>query len=187
MFSVPHQAETKRAVARTTEYKPLAWSFRNLASPMASTAVVYKSIHHQNTRRIAEVIAAELKADLLTVEEATQRDGGTYDLVGFGSGVYFWRHHGTVRQLIKTWCRVPRESFVFSTAGIPALAFIWNGNLARALRKRGSHVLGQFCCAGWDSVGPLWLLGGIQRGHPNADDCDRAATFARTIRTHHST
>jgi flavodoxin len=145
------------------------------------TAIVCLSIHHGNTRRIAEAMAEVLGADVLTVEEAATLDGREYELIGFGSGIYFGRHHASLRNLIRHMPSLPRRAFVFSTAGIASLAPIWHNSLIRRLRRLGCQVIGQFCCPGWDTVGPLRLIGGIHTSRPNEDDLRRAAEFARSL------
>ncbi len=145
------------------------------------TAVVYKSIHHGNTRRVAEAMAAALGAELYTVEEAAKLDATQFDLVGLGSGIYFWRHHRDLRRLVANWPKVPARSFVFSTAGTPSLASWCHGSLTRLLRHRGSQVIGEFSCPGFDTFGPLWLIGGINRGRPGEQDLARAAEYARGL------
>jgi hypothetical protein len=87
-----------------------------------------------------------------------------------------------VRRLAAAWPRLPSRSFVFSTAGIAGLASWWHGSLIRLLERRGSKVIGQFCRPGWDTVGPLWLIGGLNRGHPSAEDLAQAAEFGRCLR-----
>ena len=52
-------------------------------------AIVYASVHHGNTRKLAESLSAELSADLFTVNEAENVNLGQYQLVGMGSGIYF--------------------------------------------------------------------------------------------------
>ncbi len=147
------------------------------------TAVIYKSIHHGNTRRVAEAMAAALGAEHYTVEEAAQLEASQFDLVGFGSGIYFGRHHHELRRLVANWPKVPSKSFVFSTAGISSLASWWHGSLVRLLRRRSSEVIGEFSCPGFDTFGPLWLIGGLHRGRPNDADLARAAEFAKGLLT----
>jgi flavodoxin len=145
------------------------------------TAIVCVSVHHGNTRRVAQAMAAVLDADVLTVEEAATLDGRGYDLIGFGSGIYFGRHHASLRDLIREMPSLPRRTFVFSTAGLASLARIWHKSLIRRLRRRGCEIVGQFCCPGWDTVGPLKLFGGLHARRPSAGDLRRAERFARTL------
>lgn len=140
--------------------------------------IIYKSVHHQNTRRVAEAMSRQLGAHLLTLADAAEADATQYDLVGWGSGIYFGRHHPELLQLAATWPSLPRRSFVFSTAGISSLSSLWHQPLVRTLQRRGSQVIDQFSCPGWDTVGPLWMLGGLHRKRPDDADLARAAKFA---------
>ncbi|MCU0876869.1 MAG: flavodoxin family protein [Pirellulaceae bacterium] len=144
-------------------------------------AVIYKSFHHGNTQRVAEVIADALGGELYSVEQAADLDASQFDLVGFGSGIYFCQHHRELRQFVAKWPDLPRWSFVFSTAGIATLAPLWHGTLVRLLRQGGSEVIGEFTCPGFDTFGPLWLVGGLHRGRPNERDLERANQFAREL------
>jgi flavodoxin len=145
-------------------------------------AIIYVSVHHGNTRRIAEAIAGPLGAPLLPVEEAKTLDGQEFDLVGFGSGIYFGRHHTSLFDAVQNMKSMPEHCFVFSTAGIASLSALWHRSLIRQIRRRGSEVIGQFCSPGWDTVGPLWLFGGLHRRRPDANDLSRAADFGRGLR-----
>jgi flavodoxin len=145
------------------------------------TAIVCISTHHGNTGRVAQAMADVLAAVVLTVDETATLDGRAYDLIGFGSGIYFGRHHAALRNLVSHMPWSPRRAFVFSTAGIASLAPIWHRGLIRSLRRRGCQVVGQFCCPGWDTVGPLRLFGGLHVKRPNEDDLRRAAAFARSL------
>jgi flavodoxin len=147
------------------------------------TAIVSVSVHHGNTRRVAEAMAVPLGAALLSVEEALTADLRTLDLIGLGSGIYFGRHHSSLLRLVQDVQFMPPRCFVFSTAGISSLAGLWHGSLRRRLRQRQSEIVGQFHCPGWDTVGPLWLFGGLHSARPNERDLSRAAEFAEALRT----
>jgi flavodoxin len=146
------------------------------------TAIIYASVHHGNTRRIAEAIAGVLRATLVPVEQATALDP-LPDLVGFGSGIYFGRHDGLLLEFVRNVKSMPAHSFVFSTAGISSLSALWHRSLVAELRRGGSQVVGQFSCPGWDTVGPLRLFGGLHRGRPNESDLARAIQFAHDLQT----
>lgn len=146
-----------------------------------SAAVVYVSVHHQNTRRIAEAIAEELQADLFTIDQAQGIDFRNYQLVGLGSGIYFGRHHQLLRRFVDTWQKRPEQVFLFSTAGLPFLHWLQHLSLRRRVIDNRMTVVAEFSCRGWDTVGPLWLMGGINRRHPNRTDVDRAKEFARQL------
>ena len=147
-----------------------------------TVAIVYASIHHANTRKLAELLAEELLADLYTVDEIDQADLTQYDVVGLGSGIYFGRNHTSLLQLVDSWQKSPGKAFIFSTAGLPFLKWLQHASLRRRLLTKGCDVVAEFCCRGWDTVGPLWLIGGINRKHPDSGDLNRATEFGRRLK-----
>ena len=47
------------------------------------TLIVYASVHHQNTEKVAKVMAEELGEDLVPIGEAQPETLTAYDLIGF--------------------------------------------------------------------------------------------------------
>jgi flavodoxin len=122
------------------------------------TLIVYTSVHHQNTEKVAKVMAEELQADLIPVAKAQPGMLASYDLVGSGSGIYFGKHHKTLLQFVETLPPVTQKrACVFSTCGDGK---IHHAALKEKLVNRGFSVMDEFCCKGWDTVGPLklWCL-----------------------------
>jgi flavodoxin len=148
-----------------------------------TVAIVYASIHHGNTRKLAESLASELLADLFAIDEIGRADLTQYEVVGLGSGIYFGRNHATLLNLVNAWQKPPRKVFIFSTAGLPFLKCFQHASLRRRLKTRGCEVVAEFCCRGWDTVGPLWFIGGINRKHPDSSDLRRATEFARQLKS----
>lgn len=145
-------------------------------------AIVCESVHHQNTQRVAEAIAEVLHAEIFTPQECVAGKLSAYEVVGLGSGIYFGRHHRLLRQLAATYPELPTDVFIFSTAGLPCFHTLFHGSLRRRLLSRGCRILGEFSCRGWDTVGPLILLGGLNRHHPNQNDMEMAKAFAEHVR-----
>lgn len=151
-------------------------------SNQPSFKIICTSVHHNNTRRIAETICQPLNATLHSTEEARTLELRDSDVVGFGSGIYFGRHHTSLLRLADDWPKRPCRVFIFSTAGLPFLRWVQHSALRRRLVRHGCEIIGEFCCRGWDTVGPLWLMGGINRKHPNAKDVEKAKKFAELLR-----
>lgn len=146
--------------------------------------ILCKSVHHGSTAKVANVMAAALRADVVEPGAFPYTSLEGVDLVGFGSGVYYGRMH----EALFEWLRgLPaatasqRPAFVFSTSGPPFLRRFWHAPLVRELFRKGFHVLGEFDCRGHDSWGPLGLLGGIHKRHPDGRDLERASRFAARI------
>lgn len=143
--------------------------------------IIYKSIHHQNTKKIAEVLAKELKADLKEAGELKDYNLGNYDLVGFGSGIYFWQHHHQLLDLVEKLKFLKNQKvFIFSTSGAP-FGGSFHQKLRQKLVKKGCKVIGEFNCLGWDSFGILKFIGGINKKHPNQKDFQKARQFAKNL------
>jgi flavodoxin len=146
--------------------------------------IICKSIHHRNTRAVAEQMADILGATVEDPDNATSALDGSTTLLGVGSGIYFGRFHRSLRDWIRrlpTNGSTPCKVFILSTSGLPFLSRLYHWPLRRALERRGYRVIGEFSCRGHDSFGLLWLIGGLNRKHPDASDLDRARAFARQI------
>ena len=151
---------------------------------MNAARLILKSVHHGNTRAVAERIAEVLGASIADPDQSLPSCLSEARLIGFGSGIYYGRFHRSLRRWIANLpkdCGVGRLAFVYSTSGLPFLSAIYHRPLVRALERRGFEVVGEFACRGHDTFGPLWLMGGINRKHPDADDLARAASFASGI------
>jgi flavodoxin len=147
----------------------------------ARSAIVFVSRHHANTQRVAEAMARAIGADLLNAETTDPQTLTKYDLIGFGSGIYFGSPHRALRRLVLDLPPGTKRVFVFSTAGLPFLSRLWHCRLKRKLCRKGYLFVGEFSCRGWDTVGPLRLIGGLNRHHPSDDDLNRASLFARSL------
>jgi flavodoxin len=141
--------------------------------------IVYESVHHQNTLKVAEAIASVLGAKLVKASEADTEEIEKCSLVGFGSGIYFWRHHKNLLEFAEKLKKV-NDYFIFSTRGAPSLGN-FRSSLKKILKTKGGKDLGEFSCAGWDTFGPLQAIGGIAKGRPNKRDLEKAKEFAKNL------
>lgn len=155
-----------------------------MATTSGKSLIVCKSIHHGNTLQVARAIAAVLGGEVACPEEVPSTSLSEYELVGFGSGVYYGRLHEAIFDLLRGLPddRVSlKPAFVFSTSGLPFLSIAWHSPLKRLLGRKGFEVAGEFSCRGFDTWGPLWLAGGLNRKHPDERDLERARGFANTL------
>lgn len=153
-------------------------------SQPGNTLLVCTSVHHQNTARIAHAMAEVLEAECVSPAECPYSRLAGVALLGIGSGIYYGRVHEELRQ----WARdLPDELardlpvFIFTTSGLPIFATLWHAPLKRTLARKGCRVVGEFSCRGFDTWGPLWLTGGLNRKHPDARDLQRAREFGTTL------
>lgn len=129
-------------------------------------------------------MAKVLSADLLRADQ-TEVDANVlsgYDLIGFGSGIYYGKHHESLFYFVG---RLPalenKKAFIFSTRGLVMPPFIYDFHkpLKKKLLEKGFDVIGEFSCRGWDTfIRVLNIVGGINKGRPNKKDLRRAEDFA---------
>lgn len=171
------------------------------------TLIIYTSIHHQNTFKIAQVLAKTLNARLMKVDEVKPEEIIKYDLVGFGSGIYMWKHHQSLLELVDKFPAVQNsvsyenlsvseptlknqntsnkvnggiQTFIFSTSGAGG-GITLHKTLKTKLINKGFKIIGGFNCKAWDTFGPLKLIGGINKGHPDKQDLEKAREFAKKL------
>lgn len=151
---------------------------------MKSLLIVF-SYHHNNTQKIAEVIAKVLDAQILTPREINLEEIQEYDLVGFGSGIYGEKHHRTLLELADTLPQITdKKAFVFSTS-----AMIWKDKVAKdhltlreKLQSKGYVIVDEFACKGFNTNSFMKYLGGMNKGRPNAEDRKHVEEFAQKMK-----
>jgi len=150
------------------------------------TLIIYKSIHHENTLRVAQVMASELGADLSTPEKIDIASLDQYDLIGFGSGIYMGKHHRSLLNFVKNLDNLTgKNTFVFYTSGFSKFPTrpAFETALKDKLTKTGAQIVGVFSCRGLETYGPFRIGGGKNKGHPNETDLNNARDFAKSLIT----
>ncbi len=152
---------------------------------MPRTAVVYFS-QGGTTARVAEAIAAGLRAASYDVDLFNLRDGPPpeirgYDLLGIGSPVYFYRVPFNVADYLRALPGLGgMPVFDFLLCG--SHAFDTGSSLRKMLAERGGKHVGSFQCHG-----EAYFLGHLREGylfspdHPTADEVERATAFGVAV------
>ncbi|MDD4866913.1 MAG: flavodoxin family protein, partial [Mycobacterium sp.] len=145
--------------------------------------VVCVSTSHGNTRRVADRMAEVLGGETVEPESLDPEKVCDYDLVGFGSGIYYMAMDSRLRQSIR---RLPHvdgiRAFTFFTSGAREFPLLdYTKPIRKMLEQKGFEVIGSFSCRGFDTVGPFGFIGGINRGRPDDRDLHRAAAFAEHL------
>jgi flavodoxin len=149
------------------------------------TLIIYISVHHGNTEKVVTAMANALDAQLLRVEQVNPNLLEQYDLIGFGSGIYFGKHHESLLDFVD---RLPvqrnKKAFIFSTSGLRKIPFVhdFDKPLEEKLRQKGFHIIGEFSCKGFDTSQAAKIIGGVNRGRPNEEDLKLAEDFARGLK-----
>lgn len=139
-----------------------------------------ESTHMGNTLKIAKAMAKAAPMTITDIEHLPEYNLFDYDIVGFGSGIYFSRHDKKLMELVGKFCDKKAYAFVFSTSG--SGNFDKNNKpLVDLLESKNKIVLGSFVCKAFDKYGPFKLVGGINKGHPDAKDLENAQNFIKEI------
>lgn len=146
------------------------------------TLLICVSVHHQNTAKVAAAMAEAIQADIRKPEDIRFEDLSAYDIIGFGSGIYMWKHH---KSLLDFAAKLPgmggKPVFIFSTSG-GKKGLGSHGSLKAILGSKDCRIIGEFNCLGWDSFGPFKLVGGMNKGKPDDESLERAREFARSLK-----
>ena len=145
--------------------------------------IILVSYHHNNTQKIAEVIAKGINAEIKTPQQINLEELNQYDIVGFGSGIYFWKHHKDLLELAeKLPQQINKKAFIFSTSANTENAPKFHSLLREKLQLKGYKIVDEFNCAGFNSWSPLKLVGGTKKDRPNAEDLKHAEEFALKLK-----
>ena len=143
------------------------------------TAVVYYSVHHGNTKKLLDAIAAEEEVTLIDVTAASVTDLTSFDRIGFASGIYF---NGFAKQILSfasKYLPADKDVFFIFTHGAPVGSFL--KGIRAVTEKKNCRELGSYHCLGYDTFGPFKLMGGISKGHPSNEEIAAAVRFYRSL------
>jgi len=158
----------------------------NQSRLIMKNAIIYVSIHHGNTEKVAKTIANVLNADLKKPEQIEPNGLSDYELIGFGSGINGEKHYKILLDFADKLPHVTnKKAFIFSTCsaiGMTKEAVLKNHQLLREkLQSKGYIIVDEFSCAGWNTNSFLKLFGGLNKGRPNAEDLKNAERFAENL------
>ena len=144
------------------------------------TLIIYVSTHQNNTQKIAKAMAEALDATLSEPEDVDINTLKDYDLIGFGSGIYWGRFYKRLRKFIKKLPAIQdKKVFLFGTIGHGELP---SKPLEKILQKKGFNLIGKFSCLGYNKFFLSRFMGRINKGKPDAADYQRAREFAESLK-----
>ncbi len=147
--------------------------------------IVCFSYHHNNTQKLAEVIAKVLVAQIETPQQTNSEELQEYGLIGFGSGIDSGKHY---QVLLDFADKLPqhndKKAFIFSTAGLTGekKQAKDHSTLREKLQAKGFRVIDEFQCKGFNTNSFLKYFGGMNKGRPNAEDIKHAEHFAQNLK-----
>ncbi len=144
------------------------------------TAIVYYSRHHGNTKKLLDAIAeADDSVTIIDVTEQPDADLSGYDRIGLASGIYFSSFAKQLISFANDHLPENRDVFFIYTHGAPVGGFLTG--IREAAEKKNCRELGRYHCYGYDTVGPFRMVGGISKGHPDAEEIAGAVAFYRSL------
>ncbi|MBA7584439.1 hypothetical protein ES708_26393 [subsurface metagenome] len=155
----------------------------NIKNKRDSALLVLFSYHHNNTETVAKVLAKVLDAQIKTPQEINPEDLQKYNLIGFGSGIYGEKHHKSLLDLADKLPQVnKKKAFIFSTSATTWELPEKHSTLKKKLQAKGYIIVDEFNCKGFNTNSFLKILGGMNKGRPNAEDLKLAETFAQNLK-----
>ena len=148
---------------------------------MEKTVIIYASRHHGNTRKLAEALACQHGITLIDAETQQQADLSSYDLIGFASGIDFGKFYDSVEQFLE--CNLPEGKRVFFLYTCAKTSRRFTESIKEKAWKTGAVILGEYGCRGFNTYGPWRLIGGMNKGHPNAYEIEEAVRFYQSLMT----
>lgn len=149
--------------------------------------IVCHSYHHNNTQKIAQVIAEVLDAKIATPQQTNPEELQQYDLIGVGSGIDSGKHYKVVLDFADMLPEVTdKKVFIFSTSAITGEKKVSKDHAAlrEKLQAKGYRIVGEFGCKGFNTNSFLRYFGGMNRGRPNKEDLKNAEKFAAELKQH---
>ena len=147
------------------------------------TLLIYVSIHHGNTEKIAKAMAEVLNAKLVKPNEVNINELSKYDLIGFGSGIYRGEHHKALLNFAGKLSQLQnKKAFIFSTRWIGPVR-LYHKSLRNKLLGKNFDVIGEFSCKGFiDYSFTKYIFGGLNKKRPNEKDLENARKFAEELK-----
>lgn len=143
------------------------------------TVIIYASKHHGNTKKVCDRLAEECQ---VTLVEASEVSGSfpwaDYDLVGFASGIAYKKFYTAVNEAAGQIPSGKRVFFVYTCAKNDQ---DFSENIRGIVESRGSECVGSYGCRGFNTYGPLKLIGGMNKKNPTEDELAGAVGFYRSL------
>lgn len=134
--------------------------------------LIYASFHHKNTEKVmlelGKVLEREHEVFLYDMTKGV-KETGEADFTVIASGIYYRNVHKNLLQYIE---QIKTEGnspvYLFYTGGKISEKFL--DTLSSKLLEKGYNIAGKSGILGYDTYGPLKLIGGIHKECPTKED-----------------
>lgn len=147
------------------------------------TIILYASRHHGNTKKLVDaIVTAHPEIDTLDVKQLGKNDYpdlSEYHLIGVATGIYYSEIDKDMARVLSNVLQPQDKVFGLMTYGGNNK---WYGkDIDGICRMKQAVFMGVYGCAGFDTWGPFKLVGGVQKGHPTAEEIQGAVNFYEKI------
>ena len=144
-----------------------------------STAIIFYSKHHGNTKKVIDAIASCNDIDLFDITLDPSPDLSSYDTIGIASGIYFGKFGKALASYVEQ--NFPSRKKVFFIYTYGSASEHYTDEIRTLAEYHFAEVIGSFGCKGFDTFGPFKVIGGIAKGHPDAQDLQNAKAFYASL------
>ncbi len=147
--------------------------------------IVYYSTYKNHTEKIADVFAKKINADMINIKYSQDIVINSYDIIGFGSGVYKESMAPQLFSCVEQLVLKSKYVFVFSTSGVGNR--FYNKKLIKLLETKGAICKGSFACKGsfvsrdFSDNKIFEVMSKLAQGHPNDKDLNKAEQFIEKV------
>ena len=147
------------------------------------TVIFYESKHHGSTKKVCDRIATECGAVLVRAENVDSNfKWEEYDLIGFASGIAYSKFYDSVNRVAE---RIPEDKKAFFIYTCAKNDKDFSAGIKKIVADRGAVCLGSYGCRGFNTYGPLKLIGGMNKSNPNEDELKEAEDFVKKLEADH--
>ena len=146
---------------------------------MEKVAIVYASTHHKNTYKLVEAIANKYDITQIDATKEKNTDLTEFDLIGFASGIDFGKFYASVEQFLADNLPEKKRVFFLYTCAKD------NGKFTETIKEKAleknATIMGEYGCRGYNTYGPLKLIGGMNKKNPNQEEIAAAVQFFESL------
>ena len=143
------------------------------------TAIIYESKHHGNTKKVCDRIANECGVRLVEAKSVTENfEWNDYEIIGFASGIAYKKFYENVNNAAEMMPGGKKVFFIYTCAKINS---DFTNEIENIVLERGCECIGSYGCKGYNTYGPLKLIGGMNRKNPTEDELKNAVEFVKQI------
>lgn len=145
--------------------------------------MVYCSTKHKNTENLIKSLKDKENITYLDITNELNYDFdklNEFQIIGFASGIFMSKFHKNIYEFInKIPVQEQKPCFLCFTAGMNNKKFF--NKIRHNVEDRGFKIIGEFSCPGFDTFGPLKLIGGINKNRPDNSDKQNFIDFINNL------